>query len=358
MTRILVTGGAGYVRSVSQRPPSASQPRRRVSTTHDRPQRLGPAARRHLPHPDGRPASAERRPEAILHCAGAPGRRVDRGAGPVLPRQRGRRRRCSGGTDRRHREGRVLVVAARHARHDPDQRTPPPTVSHGGGARSSRTDVYGRAAGFRAVSLPLLRVAGARRARRTDPEPTSSPTSRAGRGRQTLTACDDTRRPTHLHRDHAHVRDLADATCAIEAAPGRPAPTSSRLQPRGRRRVLDPQGHRHRTAVGRRSSSPWDRARTIRRSVASAGRAATCSAHRRIRRSRHGRQRWAWRQRHPDATRTNRRAAGAVRSFAGKALGRRSARCGPRPGRSSPPDHGRSRARPATQPDEHRAEGS
>ena len=114
--RILVTGGAGYVGSVSVERLVAAGHGSWSSTTLDRP-RGGRAGGRPSVQPalHGGPAmAAPARPRADRGDPPLRGpiarRRVDRRAGPLLPRQRGRRRRAAGGgADGRRRADRVLV---------------------------------------------------------------------------------------------------------------------------------------------------------------------------------------------------------------------------------------------------------
>ena len=216
---------------------------------------------------------------------------------------------------------------------------------------------YGRAYGLRSVTLRYFNVAGATDELGEDHDPETHLIPNvlaAAEGRQPLTVFgDDYPTPDGTCiRDYIHVADLADAHLrAIEAtAPGDPQDRRvPRLQPRRRRRVLDPRGA---SPPPRRRSAARSRSRSGRGAtgdppvlVASADRAATVLG---------------WRPAHPSldddgrqrlgrgasatrtATRTDRRRGLArfdrgVRRARGARAGRPGAACGPAPGRSSPP---------------------
>ena len=177
MTRILVTGGAGYVGSVSatafiaaghevvvlddlttgpsrgrpggRRAPVAARTRTRAA--------IGPAARdrAHRGDPPLRGALA--------------GRRVDPRAGALLPRQRRRRRRAAGGGAGGRRRAHRLLVDRRGLRRPGRRRRSPRTPRSARSTRTARRSGPSRARcagtaaayGMRAVSLRYFNVAGA-----------------------------------------------------------------------------------------------------------------------------------------------------------------------------------------------------
>ena len=148
------------------------------------------------------------------------------------------------------------------------------TASRSGRSRARCAGTAGPTACAASASATSTSPARPRRsARTTTPRRTSSRTCcRPPRARQTLTVFgDDYPTPDGTCiRDYIHVADLADAHLrAIEAtAPGDPrTDDAARLQPRHRRRVLDPRGPRRRRAR-RRPPDP------VRRRAAPRGRSA------------------------------------------------------------------------------------
>jgi UDP-glucose 4-epimerase len=112
---------------------------------------------------------------------------------------------------------------------------------------------YGRAYGSRSVTLRYFNVAGATATLGEDHHPETHlipNVLHAAEGTQALTVFgDDYDRRRHVHPDYIHVADLADAPSrAIEATPATIAPTSHCLQPQQRRRARSA-GHRRAEAI-------------------------------------------------------------------------------------------------------------
>ena len=297
MTRILVTGGAGYVGSVSAAAFLAAghdvvvlddlTTGHRAAVPPGATLHAGTYADADVADPAPRVGADRGHPPLRRALAR---RRVDPRAVEVLPRQRrGRRRAARGGARGRRRADRVLVDrrGLRHPGRDADPRGRAAPADQP--VRRDEADVRGRArpgTGGRtgcAASACATSTSPARprrSARTTIPRRTSSRTSSlAAEGRPTLTVFgDDYPTPDGTCiRDYIHVADLADAHLrAIEAtAPGDPRTDEpAGLQPRQRRRVLDPRGDR-RGRGGRRagrSRSPSGRGGRAIRPSSSRGR--------------------------------------------------------------------------------------
>ena len=338
MTRILVTGGAGYVGSVSVEAFLAAGHEVVVLddlTTGHR-AAVPPGATLHVatyadadaPGPPARDRADRGDPPLRRALAG---RRVDRGPGEVLPRQRRRRRRAPrGGADGRRRAARLLVERRGLRRPGRARRSPRTRRS----ARSTRTarskrtfesalDWYGRAYGLRSVSLRYFNVAGATDDPRRGPRPRDPPHPERAGGRRGRGDADDLRRRLPDARRHLHPRlhrcrrprrraparasrrrrratrgptsalalnlgngggfSIREVLAAAEAVVGRPIPYAVGPRREGDPPVLVASAERAAEVLGWRPP-----ARASRTMVGSA---------------------WAWRQAHPDGYRTDRSGA-------------------------------------------------
>ena len=331
MTRILVTGGAGYVGSVSAQ--AFLEAGHDVVVLDD----LTTGHRAAVPR--GRPAVPRlvRAIEATTAPAARAGadrgdpplrgalarRRVDRRPGEVLPRQRRRRRRAARGGARRPASSGSSSRRPPPSTASRTRRRSPRTRRSGRSTRTARRSArsrarsrwYGRAYGLRSVSLRYFNVAGATEALGEDHDPETHliPNVLArGRGRP---------RPDRLRRRLPDARRHA-ASATTSTSPTSPTPTCGRIEattpgdPRtdaclvcnlgngggfsireviaAAERVVGRADPVHgRAAPGRRSAGPRRRRRRAPREVLG-WRPAHPSLDEMVGSA------WAWRQRHPD----------------------------------------------------------
>ena len=295
MTRILVTGGAGYVGSVSVAGVPRGRPRcGRPRRPDDRSSGRGPGgATLHAGHLRGpgrhRPGCCRsERIEAILHCAARSlvGESIadpskyyrDNVAGGVALLEAAR----ATGVERVVFSSTAAVYGIPDATPIPEDAPLRPINPYGETKRTFEGALGWYGAGLRAAQRqPSLLQRGRRdRRARRGPRPGDAPhpeRPRRGRGqRPTLTVFgDDYPTPDGTCiRDYIHVADLADAHLRAHRGDRarRPADRrAARLQPRQRRRLLDPRGDRRGRARGRPRDPVHGRAAPRRRSAGPRG---------------------------------------------------------------------------------------